>query len=88
MKSMAQVAFQFMYTTIFGWLAAWYFVRYRHVVAAAIPHAFCNYMGVPDVSGIAGHRLPRLISASYLAGISSFFYILLYQASKSDLQGL
>ena len=83
---MLQVAFQFMYTTVFGWLAAWYFVRYKHVLAAIIPHAFCNCMGLPDVSAIAGHRLSYLVSASYLAGILGFMYVLLYQAALSDVE--
>ena len=75
-----QVAFQFLYTTVFGWLAAWYFVRYRHILAAVIPHAFCNYMGLPDISGAAHHRIPYLVLTSYMAGILGFTYVLLYQA--------
>ena len=75
-----QVAFQFGYTTVFGWLAAWYFVRYRHLLAAVLPHVFCNYMGMPDLSSISSHSHPCLILSCFLSGIVLFFVAVIWQA--------
>lgn len=45
---------QFGYTTIFGWLAAFLFVRTGSLWACVLVHSFCNSMGLPRVFG----RLP------------------------------
>ncbi|KAI5790087.1 hypothetical protein EDC01DRAFT_657263 [Geopyxis carbonaria] len=46
---------QFSYTTIFGWLATFLFIRYGSVWPAILVHGFCNYMGLPnlDLSGVS-----------------------------------
>lgn len=36
------------YTTLFGWVSAFLYVRTGFVVAAILCHAFCNFMGVPQ----------------------------------------
>ncbi|EDQ90926.1 uncharacterized protein MONBRDRAFT_2805, partial [Monosiga brevicollis MX1] len=38
---------QFGFTTLFGWLNAWTFLRLESCYAAIAAHSFCNYMGLP-----------------------------------------
>ncbi|PRW32845.1 CAAX prenyl protease 2-like [Chlorella sorokiniana] len=70
-SALAAVAFQFSYTALFGWLAAWLFVCSRHLAAAALPHAFCNLMGppMPPPHGAPGRSK---ILAAYTLGILGF----------------
>lgn len=48
---------QFGYTTIFGWYAAFLFIRTGSVWSSIVVHSFCNCMGLPRVTG----RLPGSI---------------------------
>lgn len=43
--------FQFTYTTLFGWFAAFIYVRTGSLYACIIIHAFCNCMGLPRFWG-------------------------------------
>jgi prenyl protein peptidase len=43
--------FQFTYTTLFGWFAAFVYVRTGSLYACMIIHAFCNSMGLPRFWG-------------------------------------
>lgn len=43
-----QCAFQLVFTTLFGWYAAWLYVRFQSVWPPVCVHIFCNAMGVPD----------------------------------------
>lgn len=43
--------FQFTYTTLFGWYAAFIYVRTGSLYACIIIHAFCNSMGLPRFWG-------------------------------------
>lgn len=74
--ALASVAFQLSYTALFGWLAAWLFVRSRHLAAAALPHAFCNLMGppAPPPPGTPGRRT---VLAAYCLGVAGFALLLL-----------
>lgn len=67
-----QVAFQFLYTTIFGWYATFLLLRTGHWVAAVVAHTFCNLMGFPDFGGAAGHRRRWLLAAAFALGIAGF----------------
>jgi prenyl protein peptidase len=42
--------FQFAYTTMFGCYASYAFVRTGSVAAVTVSHAYCNWMGLPDMS--------------------------------------
>ncbi|CAM9446222.1 unnamed protein product, partial [Sphacelaria rigidula] len=46
----AGVVFQMMYTTLFGAFAGFVQLRTGHLVSSVLVHAFCNFMGVPDVT--------------------------------------
>lgn len=43
--------FQFTYTTLFGWYAAFIYMRTGSLYACIIIHAFCNAMGLPRLWG-------------------------------------
>lgn len=43
--------FQFGFTTVFGWYAAYIFLRTGSVCAVILVHAFCNYIGFPQLWG-------------------------------------
>ena len=46
------IAFQFCYTTIFGWYVSFAFLRLGSIWPPILCHSFCNIMGFPDVSDI------------------------------------
>ncbi|MCJ1390725.1 hypothetical protein MMC18_003586 [Xylographa bjoerkii] len=46
--------FQFSYTTIFGWYAAFVFLRTGSLWSVVLCHAFCNWMGLPRLWGKVG----------------------------------
>lgn len=48
---LARSLFQFAYTTIFGWYAAFVYLRTGSLLAVIIIHAFCNYCGLPRLWG-------------------------------------
>ena len=73
--ALAQLLFQLAYTTLFGWLAAHLFVSSRHLAAAALPHAFCNFMG-PPAPPPHGAPYRRGILAAYTAGVLTFILLL------------
>lgn len=73
-KHPAEVVFQFAYTTLFGWIAAYYFVRTRYVLGAVLAHMFCNATGLPDLSLIGRAPRPSLIIVTYVLGLVAFFF--------------
>jgi len=46
--------FQFTYTSLFGFFAAFVFVRTGNVYTCILAHAFCNWMGLPRFYGRVG----------------------------------
>lgn len=50
--------FQFAFTSLFGFFAAFVFLRTGNLFAAILAHAFCNWMGVPRLWGRLGQRAP------------------------------
>ncbi|KAI8910642.1 CAAX protease self-immunity-domain-containing protein [Powellomyces hirtus] len=67
-------AFQFCYTTLFGWFATFLLVRTGHLIAPVVSHMFCNVMGFPDVHAINDHPRHRRkpLIASYFVGMLLF----------------
>lgn len=72
------VLFQLFYTTLFGSIVSYFYLRTGHVMACFLPHAFCNTMGFPNLSFVhASHPLyPKrwAIGFMYVVGIFLFFY--------------
>ena len=71
----ASTAFQFMYTTLFGWYAAWLFVKTHCFWAPAVAHMFCNWMGFPDVEVLVSHPKAVLLRTLYATGVVIFSYL-------------
>ncbi|GFZ43701.1 hypothetical protein JCM24511_01421 [Saitozyma sp. JCM 24511] len=75
-RALAGCAFQLTYTTLFGWFAAYLFLRTRSVLPPLAAHVYCNIMGI-YLPGTAIRRYPSkriAIWASYLAGIAGFVF--------------
>lgn len=49
--SLFRSLFQFGYTTVFGWYAAFIFLRTGSLPAVIFAHSFCNWCGLPRLSG-------------------------------------
>jgi prenyl protein peptidase len=67
-----------MYTTLFGFLATYIFLRTGSLLPAWTAHAFCNVMGFPNIGWelqAYPHRRKQII-AVYLAGVVGFAFVL------------
>ena len=53
-NGVAVSAFQFTYTSLFGFFAAFVFLRTGNLWAVVVAHSFCNRMGVPRLWGRVG----------------------------------
>lgn len=52
--AIARSVFQFAYTTLFGFFAAFTFVRTGSIYSLILAHSFCNWMGLPRFWGRVG----------------------------------
>jgi len=70
--------FQFTYTTVFGMYSSLLFVRTGHFVAPFVVHAYCNFMGFPDITEVMNFEPKKrvLISGVFVLGLVSFCYLL------------
>jgi len=72
------VAFQLLYTSLFAAYASFIFLRCGSLIAAVAAHAFCNTMGVPDLSPLFAptqlydQRAKLKIIMAYVIGIVAF----------------
>uniref|UniRef100_A0ACD5U323 Uncharacterized protein n=1 Tax=Avena sativa TaxID=4498 RepID=A0ACD5U323_AVESA len=73
MRSLLIVGLQLGYTVIFGWYAAFLFIRTGNLVSPIVAHIFCNMMGLPAFSS---PRTRGVTSVAFVAGSISFFYLL------------
>ncbi|TVU18953.1 hypothetical protein EJB05_35076 [Eragrostis curvula] len=69
------------YTIIFGWYAAFLFLRTGNLLSPIIAHMFCNMVGLPVFSSL---RTRGLASAAFLVGSISFFWFL-FPATSPEL---
>lgn len=67
--------FQAFYTTLFGTLSSWLFLRTGHLASAVICHSFCNMMGFPDFSYALSHEKKKTIWAVFVAGLLLFLLL-------------
>jgi prenyl protein peptidase len=49
---------QFSYTTVFGWLATFIYLRTGSLPAVILVHSFCNACGLPRLWGRVGQSVP------------------------------
>ncbi|KAH9469021.1 hypothetical protein Pst134EA_009543 [Puccinia striiformis f. sp. tritici] len=82
-----QTLVQFIYTTIFGWYAAFIYLRTGSVFSATLCHSFCNYMGLPPLLE-SMEKFPTkriLIILNYLIGLFGFGVLLWYWSTEPNL---
>ncbi|GAB5361865.1 hypothetical protein AAMO2058_000749700 [Amorphochlora amoebiformis] len=71
-KALQIAGFQTCYTTLFGMYASFLFLRTGHLIAPFLSHAFCNYMGLPEVRNLTKSPYKVLLRFSYITGILGF----------------
>ncbi|WVZ71953.1 hypothetical protein U9M48_020480 [Paspalum notatum var. saurae] len=81
MRSLLLVGVQLGYTVIFGWYAAFLFIRTGNLLSPIVAHVFCNMMGLPVFSS---PRTKGMASIAFVAGSLSFFWFL-YPATSPKL---
>ena len=59
LQCIAVSLFQFTYTSLFGFFAAFALLRTGNVYGVVLVHSFCNWMGVPQFWGRIGQYEPR-----------------------------
>ncbi|XP_068663207.1 CAAX prenyl protease 2 isoform X3 [Aristolochia californica] len=72
-KAAVIVGIQLGYTVIFGWYAAFLFIRSGNLFAPIVAHMFCNVMGLPVLSSPRARGLTIMASAS---GLVAFLWLL------------
>jgi hypothetical protein len=75
----AAVAFQLLYTTAFGSIAAAVFLSCRSCAVATLVHSFCNWHGLPDLAGALSwpNATQRgVLVAAYVVGPLACFAVL------------
>jgi len=77
---------QFLYTSAFGWFAAFLFLRTGHLAAVVVAHAFCNFMGLPRFQDVPGHPKAALLVVLFIGGIVGFS-VLLHPLTEPALYG-
>ncbi|KIJ14939.1 hypothetical protein PAXINDRAFT_169365 [Paxillus involutus ATCC 200175] len=77
-RAVIGTAFQFTYTSVFGFYCSYLFLRTGSVFAPITAHVFCNIMGVPqpgyDISQRPDRKLAIIIA--YFLGIFGFMFVL------------
>ena len=67
--------FQAFYTTLFGGLSSWLFLRTGHLTSAVVSHSFCNVMGFPDFEAAVNHERRLSICVTFLVGLVMFIIL-------------
>jgi prenyl protein peptidase len=73
------VAFQTVYTAVFGWAVALGYLRTGSLAGAIVAHTLCNFFGFPSVSQqvwYSTYTWPKLVvGVSYVAGLTAFCWL-------------
>lgn len=79
-QALVAVVFQLSYTSIFGTLAVFLFIRTGHIIAPIVCHMLCNVFGFPSLSWTSphGHHYTHRykIGALFVIGLLSFIALL------------
>lgn len=76
-SAIIQTVVQLTYTTIFGALSTFMYLKTAQLPAVIAMHTLCNIMGLPDFMGVYMMRSrfkKILVELAYLAGMIGFFY--------------
>jgi len=68
--------FQASYTTVFGILSSYIFLRTGHLISPFLSHSLCNMMGFPDFDAALNHRRKYFICSSFVIGLLTFLILL------------
>eukprot|EP00198_Chlamydomonas_reinhardtii_P000823 XP_001690158.1 predicted protein [Chlamydomonas reinhardtii] len=71
-RALAAVTFQFAYTTLFGWLATFLFLRTGHLAAPLAAHVFCNWAGFPPFGEMWEHPRAIVLLLTTAGGLVTF----------------
>lgn len=82
--ALARSIFQFAYTTIFGWYAAFIYLRSGNLYAVFIIHAFCNCMGLPRFWGRVQFNKDETTSSIVVRGKEDTDAIILGQGGRGQ----
>lgn len=74
-EGLLETTIQFIYTTIFGYIATYFFLRTGNVISPIISHCFCNSMGLPHLEFMTPKD--RINSTSYSC-LYSYRHILIF----------
>jgi len=61
------------YTAVFGWYAAYMFLRTGNIVAPVVAHSICNVMQIPPFGEVPGRKDKRVCIALFVGGLVFFF---------------
>eukprot|EP00879_Flechtneria_rotunda_P020659 GHRR01021738.1.p1 GENE.GHRR01021738.1~~GHRR01021738.1.p1 ORF type:complete len:263 (+),score=46.33 GHRR01021738.1:695-1483(+) len=86
-RALQVVCFQFLYTTVFGWYAAWLFITTGTVAAPVLAHALCNTLGVPPFAQMANHRRASWLMVATVAGMLGFALLVGWMTVHQDRFG-
>lgn len=79
-KALQRVLFQLLYTTVFGSLVFFIFLRTEQLLSIISIHMFCNFMEVPSTEfnnkRSINYKYKQVIKISYFLGIAGFFGLL------------
>jgi len=80
-------AVQFTYTSMFGALEMFIFLRTGHLAAVFVAHAWCNLLGLPSLEWLSTQSLTyphrHSIGVAFLAGVAGFALALMPLTSPS-----
>ncbi|KAF2755513.1 hypothetical protein EJ05DRAFT_104430 [Pseudovirgaria hyperparasitica] len=62
LPALARSLFQFAYTSLFGFYAAFVFLRTRSLLGLILAHSFCNWMGLPRFWGRVGEDVVVVVN--------------------------
>eukprot|EP00128_Syssomonas_multiformis_P001281 Colp12_sorted_trinity150504_noHs@27770 len=77
LQAVLVTVFQLAYTTLFGGLMAFVFLRTGHLLPAIFVHSFCNSMGFPRLDIAFTHPTHRvLLIVAFVCGLAGFISLL------------
>ncbi|MCJ1318291.1 hypothetical protein MMC15_003619 [Xylographa vitiligo] len=86
LPTLLMTLFQFSYTTIFGWYAAFVFLRTGSLGSVVLCHAFCNWMGLPRLWGKVGRTVASELGGSGQAEQMMDATVLGERSGDTDMQ--
>eukprot|EP01026_Neomeris_dumetosa_P072613 TRINITY_DN7399_c0_g1_i3.p2 TRINITY_DN7399_c0_g1~~TRINITY_DN7399_c0_g1_i3.p2 ORF type:complete len:267 (-),score=-5.23 TRINITY_DN7399_c0_g1_i3:94-894(-) len=66
------VAFQFLYTYLFGAYSGLVLIKTKSLLACVVAHSLCNFLGLPSLNGLNGRTQFWFVILVFLVGIMGF----------------